>query len=85
MKEQKRLEVFWETHEITTISFKRKLSASFFCQSCRAETLHLTVSEAASITKFSEFTIFRLVEMNQVHSIETANGQLLLCSNSLPA
>ena len=83
MKEKRRLEVCWETHEITTISFKRGFSATVFCQSCNAETLCLTVSEAASVLKFSEFAIFRLVETNQIHSIETAAGFLLVCGNSL--
>ena len=83
MKEKRRLEVFWETHEITTISFKPNHSATIFCESCKTETLHLTVSEAASVLKFSEFAIFRFVETNQIHSIETAAGFLLVCGDSL--
>lgn len=83
MKEKRRLEVVWETREITTISFRRNHSAAVFCPSCQTDTLHLTVSEAASIAKFSEFAIFRFVETNQVHSIETAAGFLLVCGNSL--
>lgn len=83
MKEKRRLEVVWETHEITTISFRRNRSAAHFCQSCQTETLHLTVAAAATLTKFSEFAIFRLIETNQIHSIETAAGLLLVCGDSL--
>ena len=83
MKEKRRLEVVWETHEITTISFRRNRSATVFCQSCQTETLHLTVAEAASILKFSEFAIFRFVETNQIHSIESGAGSLLVCGDSL--
>ena len=85
MKAKKRLEVFWETHEITTISFRRGFSATIYCQSCNAETLHLSIAEAATILKFSEFAIFRFIEINQIHSIETAAGFLLVCGNSLTA
>jgi hypothetical protein len=83
MKEKKRLEIVWETHEITTISFKRGASAPVLCRTCNAETLHLTVSEAASVLKFSELAVFRRVETNQIHSNETAAGTLLVCGNSL--
>jgi hypothetical protein len=85
MKEKKRLEVFWETHEITMISFRQKRSATIYCQSCGTETLHLTIAESASITKFSESAIFRFVETNQIHSIESPAGFLLVCGNSLSA
>lgn len=85
MKGKKRLEVVWETREITTISFKRNRSAMVFCRTCEIETLYLTVAEAALILKFSEFAIFRLVETNRIHSIETAAGFTLVCGNSLSA
>lgn len=85
MKEKRRLEVFWETREITTISLKRNLSKTFFCQPCRSDALHLTVSEAALILKFSEIAIFRFVETDQLHSIETVAGIILICGNSLAA
>ena len=84
IKEKKRLEVLWETHEITTIRFGQTQSAtSFYCQSCQTETLHLTVREAVSVLKISESTIFRFVETNQIHSIEDAAGFILICGNSL--
>jgi len=84
IKEKKRLEVLWETHEITTIRFKQNQpEMSLYCQSCQTETPHLTVREAASVLKISEFTIFRFVETNQIHSIENAAGFILICGNSL--
>ena len=83
MKEKRRLEVFWETREITTISFRRGFSAAGFCQSCNAETRHLTVLEAAAILKISEFAVFRLIQTGQVHSTENADRRLLLCANTL--
>ena len=85
MKEKRHLEVLFETHEITTISFKRNHAIAVFCRLCRAKTVHLTVSEAASISNFSETAISRLVETDQIHSIEAASGWLLVCGNSLSA
>jgi len=84
MKEKRRLEMFLETHEITTISFRRRYSATGFCQTCQAGTLQLSVSEAASILTVTEFAMFHLVETGQVHSSETG-GMIRVCGRSLPA
>jgi hypothetical protein len=84
MKEKRRLEVVWETREITTISFRRNRSATAYCQTCETETLHLTVAEAASILNVSEFAMFRFVESSRIHSIENAAGIMLVCGASLP-
>ena len=83
IKEKKRLEVFWETREITTISFRQNRAAAVFCPSCQTETLHLTVAEAAAVLKFSDLAVFRFIETSRIHSIETAAGRLLVCGNSL--
>lgn len=85
MKEKNRLKVFWETREITTISFRRGVSALFFCPTCKLDALHLTVAESASVLEFSELAVFRLVETNRIHSTETAAGILLVCGKSLAA
>ena len=83
MKEKKRLEIVWETHDITRITFAHGFSSRFFCRLCAREALFVTVRQASSILKFAEVSIFRGVETDQVHSIETAQGTLLICSNSL--
>ena len=85
MKEKRRLEVVWETREVTTVSFRQNRSVTIYCQICETETLHLTVAEAASISNASEFAIFQFVETNRIHSIETAAGILNICGNSLAA
>ena len=83
MKAKKRLEIVWETHEITTISFKRNYSAEVFCQSCQSNTPHLTISETASLWQTTDREIFRLTETGEVHYLETDMGALLICGNSL--
>ncbi len=83
MKAKKRLEIVWETREITTISFKRGFPATFFCQSCHAATRHLSVAEAAAAAKISETAVFRLAETGLIHTTETDAGALLICGDSL--
>jgi hypothetical protein len=79
MKAKTRLEITWETHEITTISFKGTSSSMIFCQSCQSETRHLSIAEVAAVAKISEATVFRLAEAGSIHSTERADGKFLIC------
>ena len=83
VKEKRRLEVLLETHEITKVSFKRNDSATFFCSACQTETLHLTISEVILIFNLSEIGVLQFVAARQAHLVETAEGPLLVCGNSL--
>jgi hypothetical protein len=82
MKAKRRIQVTFETHETTVIRFGQN-QKMFFCQSCQAETRHLSVAEAAFIAKVSEVTVFRLAEERLVHSIEVFNGKLMICADSI--
>jgi hypothetical protein len=83
MKAKKRLEIVWETHEITMISFKETSSSMIFCQSCQRETGHLSLIEVAVIANVAETTVFRLAEAGSIHSTERADGKLLICMDSV--
>lgn len=85
MKAKKRLEIVWETHEITTISFNQNQQATLFCQSCQSDSPHLNVAEAAAAANISETAVFRLAEAGEIHYLETESGSLLICSKSLSA
>jgi len=82
MKEKKRLEIKFETHELTIVRFSWNQKADF-CTVCRAHTRHLSVAEGASILSLTETAIFRLAENGQIHAHEAADGFLRLCGNSL--
>ena len=83
MKAKKRLEIVWETHEITTISFNQNRRTTFFCQSCQSNTPHLNVAEAAAAAHISESAVFRLAEADEIHYLETESGALFVCRQSL--
>lgn len=82
MKEKKRFEITFETHELTIVRFGRNKTTEF-CAVCRRYTPHLSVIETLSALSLTEAEIIRLTENGQIHSRETADGRLLLCAGSL--
>ena len=82
MKAKKRLEIIWETHEITTFSFKQDSSLMFFCEICQLETRHLTAAQTAVALKISEINVFRLAIDGKFHLAESTEGKLLICKDS---
>ena len=78
---RKRTEITIETERLLFISSPRKVVG--WCAACDAESEMVPVDEAAILRRVDSRTIFRLVEAEQVHSSETANGLLLICLNSL--
>ena len=83
MKAKKRLEIVWETHEITTISLKQNSSMTLFCQSCWSDAPHLSIAAAAALLQTTDREIFRLTETGEIHYLETGSGTLLICGDSL--
>ena len=43
----------------------------------------LTPDQAATIARVSSRTIYRRVEAGEMHYMETAEGHLLVCANSI--
>jgi hypothetical protein len=82
MKEKKRLEIKFETHELIIIRFGRN-QPNAYCPVCRALTPHLSVTESVPVLSLPETEIFRLAQNGQIHACETADGLLRLCGNSL--
>lgn len=81
MKRMRRTKIRFEKHELTLIRLSR--NASLFCVTCRTETAHLTVAHAAELFEMSEKTVFTLAANEEIHSIETADGRLLICAHSI--
>lgn len=53
------------------------------CEFCAAEVEMLSPARAADLTGKTERIIYRQVETGRLHFIETSDGKLLICSNSL--
>jgi len=80
MKTIHRTKIRFEKHELTLIRLSR--NTQFFCANCQTETAHLTIVQTAIALAISEKDVFRRADGGQIHSIETANGQLLICAES---
>jgi hypothetical protein len=81
MKRMRRTKIRFEKHELTLIRLSR--NARLFCLICQIETSHLTVAHAAKLFGISEKTVFTLAANEQIHSIETSDGKLLICADSI--
>ena len=80
---KKRTEITIEIDEVKFIDWRRGASVRFWCPECSTITHMVTPQRAAAITGVTVRQINRLVEAERVHFVETENGLLLLCINSL--
>ena len=71
-----------ETIQRTTIRWRHTPTVAW-CEECAAQVSMLTTSEAAAITRTTVRAIFRRVEAGELHFVEPAGGELLVCRNSL--
>lgn len=81
MNATKRLKIKLESHELKIVRFGRR--QKFFCQNCQMETQHLTVDQMAICLEVSEINVFRLAENGRVHWLETGEGKLMICADSI--
>ena len=82
MGNSRRVEISIETHEVLIIRQGKQVS-SRLCSKCAGGIEMVTVSAAAVATGLSQRDIFRSVEAGLLHSSETADGQFVICLNSL--
>ena len=80
---RRRTEITVETERIVVIRRAREQSVTVWCVECGAESLMLTVSEAAVLLEVSAMTIFRWAEAGHLHWVEMPDSALLICQNSL--
>ncbi|MEP6637667.1 MAG: hypothetical protein ABJB97_13165 [Acidobacteriota bacterium] len=71
-----------QTHQVTTVHLTRQPIREW-CGLCSAEVLMLTPDEAAALAQSTARDIYRRVEARELHSIETDDGALRVCVNSL--
>jgi hypothetical protein len=81
---KRRTEIIVETDRIILVRRRRReKSFALWCAACGAESLMLTVEEAATMLGASAMSVFRLAEAGQLHWTETQEGSLLICRASL--
>jgi hypothetical protein len=80
---RKRTEIIIEIDEIMLFSRGRKASIRVWCPGCSAIVTLVPPEQAAGIAGVTVRTINRWVEAESVHFVETEDGLLLLCVNSL--
>ena len=71
-----------ETHKVTTVHLARQPIRAW-CGLCRAEVSMLTPDEAAALGQNTTRDIYRRVDAGDLHYIETDDGAVRICVNSL--
>jgi hypothetical protein len=74
-----------ESHDVFILRRTKEKALRRYCVECGAEVEMLTLDEITTQTKTPTRELFRLIEQNSVHSIETESGHLLICRNSIEA
>ncbi|MBI1762568.1 MAG: helix-turn-helix domain-containing protein [Acidobacteria bacterium] len=80
MNRKRRIEI---TVEKTLLIVRRTSSLPVWCPACPAPAQLITPETAAALLGVSTRTLYRKVEAGQFHFVETAEGKLLVCPNSL--
>lgn len=80
MAGKRRTVITIESHQLTVVRTRRGIEK--WCQECGKELPMLTPEAAAALAGVSPRAIYRSVESGQLHSIDTSDGALLICSGS---
>lgn len=81
MTTRKRTRITVETERLLIIS--RRQGAMNWCAGCNKRVKMISVDEAAALTQVSSRTIYRWVEAEKLHFIESTDGLLRICARSL--
>jgi predicted site-specific integrase-resolvase len=82
MRREKRIEIDLMTERSLIIRSGRH-SIQTTCQGCGREVRMITPDQAAMLADVRTRTIFQWVEVGKVHFVETPDGKVLICANSL--
>jgi hypothetical protein len=80
---RRRTEIRFEVEQTLILRQPTSCPRLHWCEPCGAQVEMLRPEEAALVSGQRPRTIYRLVEANQLHCHETAEGQLLVCLHSL--
>lgn len=82
MKLKARIEITKETEREISFRIERRRTAfGAKCGKCAGELI--SINEAVMIASVNWRKIVRLIETGEIHSTETAEGEIFLCSSAL--
>ena len=79
----KKLLITTQKHEIFIMHLGTVETVLGFCDRCGAEVEMLTLDSAVKDSGINGHRLIEQITARQIHSIETANGHLLICRNSI--
>ena len=82
MRKKRRTELIVETHQLFVVR-KAGDAVGAWCKECAAQVRMIMPEQAAGLACVSQRTIYRWVEAGKIHFIETPEGGLLVCLQSL--
>ena len=82
MKVRRTMKIGLETQRVVSLT-KRVHAFEAWCSQCGEQRQMIHPEEAAARAGVSLRAIYRLVETNELHFIETPEGSVLICPNSV--
>ena len=82
MKVRRTMKIGVETQRVVSLT-RRVYALEAWCSQCGEQRQMIHPEEAASRAGVSLRAIYRLVEARQLHFIETPEGLVLICPNSI--
>jgi hypothetical protein len=79
----KKILITTESHEVFILRTDKRDHAYGKCPRCSLEVEILTLDQAISLSGLRTVELVRLIEADEIHSIETYSGHLLVCKDSL--
>ncbi|HZM86925.1 MAG TPA: hypothetical protein VFF31_10405 [Blastocatellia bacterium] len=83
MTKKTRTRITIQTERVVVMSHRRSLYS--LCAGCGDEVRMVTIDQATTLVRSSSREIFREIEAGMLHFIETTEGSVLVCFNSLNA
>jgi hypothetical protein len=81
LKFTRHIEILVERQE-TSVLRPQKQGILLHCQKCGSKSVMLPVETAAAVTGNTPRTLYRWMEEDKIHFIESADGSVLLCAES---
>lgn len=83
MKRKRRMEIMVEQHQLLVIHSPVIESGTLECAICPTQSPMIIAEDAATLLSMTRREVYRAIETGNVHFIETAEGILFVCIESL--